>query len=62
VHALVDRLCGPLEQTGDLAEVRALVESALARGTSAQRQRALYAGTGSLRDVVLALVAEGQRG
>ncbi len=61
VHALVDRISGPLEQTGDLAEVRALVASALARGTSAQRQRALYAGTGSLRDVVLALVAEGQR-
>ena len=62
VHALVDRVSGPLEETGDLAEVRALVASALARGTSAERQRSLHAGTGSLPDVVLALVAEGQRG
>jgi YbdK family carboxylate-amine ligase len=39
VHGLLDRLREDLESTGDWAEVSALTEQALARGTSAAQQR-----------------------
>lgn len=62
VGQLLDRVRGPLEQTGDLAEVAALTDATLARGTSASRQRALMARTGDLAQVVHALVAEARQG
>ncbi|HEU0102349.1 MAG TPA: glutamate--cysteine ligase [Mycobacteriales bacterium] len=62
VHGLVARVRPQLERTGDLAEVCALTEATLARGTSARRQRELMARTGDLAQVVHALVAEAQQG
>jgi carboxylate-amine ligase len=61
-QVLLDRFLahlGPaLRATGDAGTVDRLLESALARGTSAARQRAAYARRGSLHDVVTDLVAE----
>jgi len=61
VHDLLARVRGPLEDTGDHAEVAALTAGTLARSTCAHRQRELYARTGDLAQVVHALVAEGQQ-
>ncbi len=58
VWAMVERLAAPLEELGDLEEVRWLAETALARGNSADRQRAAYAERGRLDDVVELVVAE----
>ena len=58
VRAMVERLAGPLAELGDLDEVRWLAEAALARGNSADRQRAAYAERGRLDDVVELVVAE----
>ena len=58
VWAMVDRLAGPLAELGDLDEVRWLAEAALARGNSADRQRAAYAERGRLGDVMELVVAE----
>ena len=52
VRALVRRLRPQLEELGDHEEVSELAESVLARGNSADRQRAAYAERGSLDDVV----------
>lgn len=49
-----------LEAEGDLALVEHLLDAALARGSSAARQRAVRERRGSLRDVVDALVEETQ--
>lgn len=62
VRALVARLDEPLAAAGDLAQVRELGEAALARGTSAARQRELFGRTGDLAQVVHALVAEARQG
>ena len=58
---LLDRVRGPLEDSGDLPEVAALTRDLLARGTSASRQRTLMGRTGDLAQVVHALVAEAQQ-
>ena len=58
VRAMVERLAGPLAELGDEEEVRWLAEAALARGNSADRQRAAYAERGRLDDVVELVVAE----
>ncbi|HEY0237252.1 MAG TPA: carboxylate--amine ligase/circularly permuted type 2 ATP-grasp protein, partial [Friedmanniella sp.] len=58
VRAMVDRLAGPLAELGDEEEVRWLAEAALARGNSADRQRAAYAERGRLSDVMELVVAE----
>ncbi|MGH8901719.1 MAG: carboxylate-amine ligase [Egibacteraceae bacterium] len=47
-----------LEEEGDWEEVRLMVEDVLRRGTSAQRQRAVFARRGCLADVVDQLIAE----
>ena len=62
VRDLLARVAGPLEDRGDRAEVTALAEDTLARGTSARRQREVAARTGDLAQVVHALVAEAQQG
>lgn len=58
VWAMVERLAVPLAELGDDEEVRWLAESALARGNSADRQRAAYAERGLLSDVMDLVVAE----
>jgi len=58
VRALVHRLRPQLEELGDWDEVQELAETALARGNSADRQRAAYAERGELSDVVELVVAE----
>ncbi len=58
VRGLLDRLRDDLDETGDLAEVQALAEQSLARGTSAARQREVLARTGELDDVVRLLLEE----
>ncbi|GAA3554435.1 hypothetical protein GCM10022197_06950 [Microlunatus spumicola] len=58
VWAMVERLQGPLTELGDADEVRWLAESALARGNSADRQRAAYVDLGRLEDVMELVVAE----
>lgn len=60
VLALVDRLRPQLEELGDWAEVHDLTETVLARGNSADRQRAAFAERGRLSDVVELVVAETQ--
>lgn len=57
VGALVDHLADALHDSGDHAEVRDLLADLLARGTSAQRQRAVHA-VGGGDAVVDSLVAE----
>lgn len=57
VRQLLGRLREDLEELGDWAQVCELAEQALARGSSAARQRAVAAG-GDLRAVTAALVAE----
>ena len=58
VWAMVERLAEPLAELGDDDEVRWLTEAALARGNSADRQRAAYAERGRLSDVMELVVAE----
>jgi len=58
VHALLDRLRPQLEELGDLETVTELAETTLARGNSADRQRAAYAETGDLADVMRLVVEE----
>lgn len=58
VRQLVERLRPALEELGDYDEVAELAERTLAHGTSADRQRAVFAETGSLDDVVDQVVAE----
>ncbi|MGQ7297860.1 glutamate--cysteine ligase [Quadrisphaera sp. KR29] len=58
VRALVERLAPVLAELGDEEQVRALAERALARGNSADRQRAALAETGDLDDVVRLVVEE----
>ncbi|SEQ34155.1 carboxylate--amine ligase/circularly permuted type 2 ATP-grasp protein [Microlunatus flavus] len=58
VWAMVERLSGPLAELGDADEVRWLAEATLARGNSADRQRAAYAERGRLTDVMELVVAE----
>ncbi len=58
VKALVKRLRPQLEELGDWAEVRELAKMTLARGNSADRQRAAYAERGRLSDVVELVVQE----
>lgn len=61
VRDLVARIRPHLAELGDYEEVRELAETALARGNSADRQRAAFAERGELDDVV-DLVLEETRG
>lgn len=61
VRRLVTRLRPQLEELGDQEEVTELAETLLARGNSADRQRAAFAETGSL-DAVVRLVVEETQG
>jgi carboxylate-amine ligase len=58
VRALLNRVRPQLEDLQDWTEVAELVESCLARGNSADRQRAAWAERGKLSDVVDLVVAE----
>ncbi len=58
LRGLLDRLRPRLAEVGDDEEVRELAEALLARGTSADRQRAAYAENGRLDDVVDLVVRE----
>jgi carboxylate-amine ligase len=59
VRGLLERLRPDLEELGDWDEVSALADQALARGSSAARQRAVALSSGGeLTAVVAALVAE----
>ncbi|PWJ47282.1 carboxylate-amine ligase [Quadrisphaera granulorum] len=58
VRSLIERLAPVLEELGDAEQVRSLAERALARGNSADRQRAAFAETGNLDDVVKLVVEE----
>jgi carboxylate-amine ligase len=58
VRALVHRLRPQLEELGDWRMVRELTRTVLARGNSADRQRAAYAEGGRLSDVVEQVVNE----
>jgi carboxylate-amine ligase len=58
VRQQLQRLRPQLEELGDYTEVSQLVDAALARGTSADRQRAAFAERGNLDDVVELVVQE----
>ena len=58
VRALVQRLRPELEELGDYQDVVELAEAVLARGNSADRQRAAFAERGVLDDVVRLVVGE----
>jgi carboxylate-amine ligase len=58
VRDLVARLRPQLEEFGDWETVSELTETLLARGNSADRQRAAYAEGGRLEDVMRLVVAE----
>ncbi|TFV74398.1 YbdK family carboxylate-amine ligase [Blastococcus sp. CT_GayMR19] len=58
VRDLVSRLRPQLEEFGDWETVSDLTETVLARGNSADRQRAAYAERGSLEDVMRLVVEE----
>lgn len=58
VHALVADLREALESLGDYDEVADLAETALARGNSADRQRAAFVQRGDLADVMRQVVEE----
>ena len=58
VRQQLQRLRPQLEELGDYTEVSHLLDSVLARGTSADRQRAAFAERGSLDDVVELVVQE----
>ncbi|HEY5822702.1 MAG TPA: carboxylate--amine ligase/circularly permuted type 2 ATP-grasp protein [Propionibacteriaceae bacterium] len=58
VRAMVQRLRPQLEELGDWEEVHDLSETTLARGNSADRQRATFAERGRLDDVMQLVVQE----
>jgi glutamate---cysteine ligase / carboxylate-amine ligase len=58
VRGMVERLRPQLEQLGDWEQVQHLAETTLARGNSADRQRAALAERGELDDVVQLVVEE----
>ena len=58
VRDLLCRLRDDLDDAGEWAEVHALSEQALARGTSAAEQRATFARTGSLTEVTRGVVEQ----
>src|SRR3954452_21068607 len=58
VGNLVARLCPQLEELGDWDTVSELTDTVLARGNSADRQRAAFAERGELVDVVRLVVEE----
>ncbi|GGL93169.1 carboxylate--amine ligase/circularly permuted type 2 ATP-grasp protein [Nakamurella endophytica] len=58
IRRMIARLRPALEDFGDLDTVGELAEATLARGNSADRQRAALAERGELRDVVALVVAE----
>jgi carboxylate-amine ligase len=58
VRGLLHRLRPQLEELGDWETVTELTETTLARGNSADRQRAAFAETGELTDVMRLVVAE----
>ncbi len=58
VRDLVGRLRPQLEELGDWETVTELAETVLARGNSADRQRAAFAERGRLEDVMRLVVAE----
>ena len=58
VNGLLRRLRPQLEELGDWDTVQGLVGATLARGSSADRQRAALAERGELKDVVALVVAE----
>jgi len=60
VRGLVETLGPVLDELGDLEEVCELAETALARGNSADRQRAAFVERGDLDDVMRLVVAETQ--
>ncbi|RIX28830.1 YbdK family carboxylate-amine ligase [Amnibacterium setariae] len=60
VRGLVTDLRDVLEELGDWEEVGELVETALARGNSADRQRAAFVQHGDLADVMRSVVEETQ--
>ncbi|MCW2777907.1 MAG: YbdK family carboxylate-amine ligase [Frankiales bacterium] len=62
VRSLLAASRDDLEDAGEWDEVSALAEQALARGTSAARQRAVLERTGELDDVVRLLLEETARG
>ena len=62
VHTLVGNLRDTLEELGDWDEVSELAETALARGNSADRQRAAFVQRGDLADVMRSVVEETQGG
>jgi carboxylate-amine ligase len=61
VELMLDHVRPALEALGDWEQVRELATAALARGGSAQRQRAAAARTGGLTGVVDALIEETAR-
>ena len=58
VRAALARLRPQLEELGDQAEVSTLLEATLARGNSADRQRAAFANRGALEDAMALAVRE----
>src|SRR4051794_11698777 len=58
VRGLVDRLRPQLEELGDLDAVTELTETVLARGNSADRQRAAFTEHGDLAEVMRLVVRE----
>jgi carboxylate-amine ligase len=62
IQSLLDFIRPALEDSGDWAEVSALLEETLKRGNGAMRQRAVYQKSGSLEDVVDYIIAETARG
>lgn len=58
VRALVASLRPQLEELGDYEQVRELATTVFARGTSADRQRAAFAESGRIEDVVELVVGE----
>jgi carboxylate-amine ligase len=52
LDALVAHVAPALEEAGDLATVRTLLDAVRARGTGARRQREVLARTGDLAAVV----------
>jgi carboxylate-amine ligase len=60
VRTLLDRIRDPLEEAGDWAQVHALAEVALARGSAAARQRRAFGLRGEYQDVVDTLLAATQ--
>lgn len=60
IGALLSRLRPQLEELGDWETVAELTHATLARGNSADRQRAMLAERGRLHDVVLGVVSETQ--